>query len=131
MWQDPAGPKLNFDSLAEVYRKSIPHMRLFKRGEFPAEWQTEQNPRFGDIFLLADPGYEFIANPNAANTLGDHGYDPKTPEMMGTFIAAGPDFRRGVTLDARENRTLHDLLATLLHLNTPRTTTVTNFGLKN
>lgn len=131
LWQDPAGPKLNFDSLAAVYRKSIPHMRLFRRGEFPPEWQTEQNPRFGDIFLLADPGYEFIANPRAAYTLGDHGYDPKTPDMMGTFIAAGPDFRRGITLDARENRSLHDLLATLLHLNTPRTTTVTNFGLKN
>ncbi len=131
LWQDPAGPKLNLDSLAAAYRKSIPHMRLFRHGEFPAVWQTEQNPRFGDIFLLADPGYEFIANPKAASTLGEHGYDPRTPDMMGTFLATGPDFLRGVTLDARENRSLHDLLATLLHLNTPRTTTVTDFGLKH
>jgi predicted AlkP superfamily pyrophosphatase or phosphodiesterase len=131
LWQDPAGPKLNLDSLAASYRKSIPHMRLFRHGEFPAVWQTEQNPRFGDIFMLADPGYEFIANPNASYTLGEHGYDPRTPEMMGTFLATGPDFRRGATLDARENRSLHDLLATLLHLNAPRTTTVTDFGLKH
>jgi predicted AlkP superfamily pyrophosphatase or phosphodiesterase len=131
IWQDPAGPKLNLDSLAAYYRKSIPHMRLFRHGEFPAEWQTEQNPRFGDIFLLADPGYEFVASPRAAATLGEHGYDPKTPDMMGTFLAAGPDFLRGKTLGARENRSLHDLIATLLHLNTPRTTMVTDFGLKN
>ncbi|HEY4217066.1 MAG TPA: ectonucleotide pyrophosphatase/phosphodiesterase [Gemmatimonadaceae bacterium] len=131
LWQDPDGPVVNFDSLAVAYRKSIPHIRVFQHGQFPVQWLTDQNPRFGDIFLLADPGYEFIDKPGAASTLGEHGYDPATPDMMGTFLAAGPDFRRGVLLDARENRSLHDLLATLLHLDTPRTTTVTNFGLKN
>ena len=33
----------------------------FAPANFPAEWQTEQNRRFGDLFLLADPGYEFIS----------------------------------------------------------------------
>jgi len=131
IWQDPAGPKINMDSLATSYRKSIPHIRVFQHGGFPVNWLTAQNPRFGDIFLLADPGYEFVANDSSASTLGEHGYDPATPDMMGTFLAEGPDFRRGVTLDARENRSLHDLLATLLHLDTPRTTAVSNFGLKN
>jgi predicted AlkP superfamily pyrophosphatase or phosphodiesterase len=131
IWQDPAGPKLNMDSLAASYRQSIPHIRVFQHGGFPVNWLTAQNPRFGDIFLLADPGYEFVANDSSASTLGEHGYDPAAPDMMGTFLAAGPDFRRGVTLDARENRSLHDLLARLLRLDTPRTTTVSNFGLKN
>jgi predicted AlkP superfamily pyrophosphatase or phosphodiesterase len=126
LWQDPAGPKLDFDSLATAYRKSIPHMRLFQPGQFPVNWLTDQNPRFGAIFMLAEPGYEFVANDSSASTLGEHGYDPATPEMMGTFLAEGPDFRRGVALDARENRSLHDLLATLLHLDTPRTTAVRN-----
>jgi predicted AlkP superfamily pyrophosphatase or phosphodiesterase len=131
IWQDPAGPRLNLDSLAHFYRKSIPHMRLFRPGEFPAEWQTEQNRRFGDLFLLADPGYEFVTTtPRAIYTLGEHGYDPSTPEMMGVFLAAGPDFRAGVRLPTRENRTLHDLIAQLLHLNTPATTNVTDFGLR-
>jgi len=65
----------------------------------------------------------------ALYTLGEHGYDPKTPEMMGVFLAAGPDFRRGVRLEARENRTLHDLLIRLLRLPATRTTTVSEFGL--
>ena len=70
-------------------------------------------------------------NPRAIYTLGEHGYDPKTPEMMGIFLAAGPDFRKGVRLGARENRTLHDLLVRLLRLPAARTTTVSEFGLRS
>ena len=131
IWQDPDGQRLNLDSLAAAYRKGIPHMRLFRPGEFPPEWKTAQNPRFGDLFLLADPGYEFVTTvPHAVYTLGEHGYDPGTPEMMGIFVAAGPDFRTGVRLGPRDNRTLHDLLAQLLHLDTPRTTAGVDFGLR-
>jgi predicted AlkP superfamily pyrophosphatase or phosphodiesterase len=129
VWADPANPGLNLDSLANVYRR-IPHTRVFRPGQFPPDWQSEQNRRFGDIFLLADPGWEYVSTtPRAVYTLGEHGYDPKTPEMMGVFLAVGPDFKAGVRLPARENRTLHDLLAQLLHLNVRRTTPETNFGL--
>ncbi len=130
IWADPAAPGLNLDSLAAVYRRVVPHTRVFRPGEFPAEWETEQNRRLGDLFLLADPGYEFVGtNPRAIYTLGEHGYEPKTPEMMGIFLAAGPDFRKGVRLSARENRTLHDLLVRLLRLPAARTTAVSEFGL--
>lgn len=130
IWADPANPGLNLDSLADVYRR-LPHTRIYRPGQFPAEWQTEQSRRFGDIFLLADPGYEYVTtSPRALYTLGEHGYDPKTPEMMGIFLAAGPDFKSGIRLPARENRTLHDLLAELLHLDVPRTTAEIEFGLK-
>lgn len=133
IWQDPAGPKLNLDSLAAFYRQTIPHMRLFRPGEFPAEWKTEQNRRFGDLFLLADPGWEFISTvPRSLYTLGEHGYDPRTPEMMGVFLAAGPDFRSGVRLGVRENRTLHELLIHLLGLTNPiPDATLPDFGLRN
>jgi predicted AlkP superfamily pyrophosphatase or phosphodiesterase len=130
VWADPANPGLNLHSLADVYRR-IPHTRVYRPGQFPAEWQTEQSRRFGDIFLLADPGWEYVTtNPRALYTLGEHGYDPKTPEMMGVFLAAGPDFKSGVRLPVRENRTLHDLLARLLRLNVARRADKTEFGLK-
>jgi predicted AlkP superfamily pyrophosphatase or phosphodiesterase len=121
LWADPKNPGLNVDSLAEAYRRVLaPHVRVFRRGEFPAIWQTEQNPRFGDVFLLPDPGYEFVTTtPRALYTAGEHGYDPRDPSMMGIFVASGPDFRRGVRLPVRENRTLHDLIARLLRLDVP------------
>jgi predicted AlkP superfamily pyrophosphatase or phosphodiesterase len=131
IWQDPAGPALNMDSLAAALRKAIPHMRLYRPGGFPAEWRTEQNRRFGDLFLLADPGYEFISTvPKALYTLGEHGYDPRTPEMMGIFLAVGPDFRSDVRLGVRENRTLHELLIHLFGLQNPlKNAVLPDFGL--
>jgi predicted AlkP superfamily pyrophosphatase or phosphodiesterase len=131
VWADPANPGIDLDSLTAVYRRTVPHSRIFRPGEFPPEWKTEQNRRFGDIFLLADAGYEFVTtNPPAVYTLGEHGYDPSTPEMTGIFLATGPDFKAGVRLSSRENRTLHDLLARLLHLSVPLTTSEKDFGLK-
>ncbi|MEP6491439.1 MAG: nucleotide pyrophosphatase/phosphodiesterase family protein [bacterium] len=131
IWADPAGPRLDLDSLAAFYRRAIPHMHLYRPGEFLGRWQTEQNPRFGDLFLLADPGYEFVSTtPRSLYTLGEHGFDPAVPEMMGTFLAAGPDFRPGEHLAARENRTLHTLLTHLLHLNDPTGALMPEFGLR-
>lgn len=131
IWSDPAGPRLNLDSLAAFYRRTIPHMRLYRPGEFPVQWQTEQNPRFGDLFLLADPGYEFVSTtPRSLYTIGEHGYDPGVPEMVGIFLAAGPDFRRGERLGARENRTLHSLLVHLLRLKNPLSETIPEFGVR-
>src|SRR6185312_15883807 len=131
LWQDPAGPHVNFDSLATAYRRALPHARVFQHGGFPVQWLTAQNPRFGDLFVLAAPGWEFVDSAKAVYTLGEHGYDPATPEMTGIFLASGPDFKAGVRLDARENRSLHDLLVTLLHLSVPRTTSTTDFGLRH
>jgi predicted AlkP superfamily pyrophosphatase or phosphodiesterase len=131
IWQDPAGPKVNLDSLAAVYRRTVPHMRLFRPGEFPAEWRTEQNRRFGDLFMLADPGWEFVTTvPRSLYTLGEHGYPPDTPGMTGIFLAAGPSFRSGVRLAPRENRTLHELLIHLLGLKNPIQATMPDFGLR-
>jgi predicted AlkP superfamily pyrophosphatase or phosphodiesterase len=133
IWQDPKGPRVNLDSLAAFYRKNIPHMRLFRPGEFPAEWKTDQNPRFGDIFMLADPGWEFVGTrpAPAVYTLGEHGYAPDVPEMMGIFVAAGPSFRQNVRLPVRENRTLHELLIHLLRLKNPIDAAMPDFGLKH
>lgn len=118
-WADPKNPGLNVDSLATALRvKLAPHVRVFQHGTFPVNWQTAQNPRFGDVFLLADPGWEFATiTPRALPTAGEHGYDPSDPSMLGIFIASGPDFQRGVRLPVRENRTLRDLLVKLLRLN--------------
>jgi predicted AlkP superfamily pyrophosphatase or phosphodiesterase len=133
IWQDPKGPRVNLDSLADFYRKNILHMRLFRPGQFPSEWKTNQNPRFGDIFMLADPGWEFVGTrpAPAVYTLGEHGYAPDVPEMMGIFVAAGPSFRQNVRLPVRENRTLHELLIHLLGLKNPIDVQMPEFGLKH
>jgi hypothetical protein len=68
--------------------------------------------------------------PRAIYTLGEHGYAPDVPEMMGTFLATGPSFKSGVRLAVRENRTLHELLIDLLGLPNPIEATMPDFGLR-
>jgi hypothetical protein len=45
---------------------------------------------------------------------GAHGYDPQVTSMRGIFIAAGPAFKRGVTIPAFENVHIYNGLARAL-----------------
>ncbi len=45
---------------------------------------------------------------------GQHGYDPAAMSMRGVFVAAGPAFRRGVTVPAFENVHIYNGLAEIL-----------------
>jgi predicted AlkP superfamily pyrophosphatase or phosphodiesterase len=47
------------------------------------------------------------------NHPGGHGYDPADPSMDALFVAAGPAFRRGVTLEPFDNVDVYPLLAKL------------------
>ena len=49
---------------------------------------------------------------------------------MGVFLAAGPSFRANVRLNARENRTPHEVRIHLLHLKNPIDATMPDFGLR-
>ena len=49
-----------------------------------------------------------------ARTRGSHGYDPALPSMRALFVASGPAFRRGVTLQPFANVDVYPLLARLL-----------------
>jgi len=47
--------------------------------------------------------------------VGVHGYDPQTAiSMRGIFVAAGPAFKKGVTVPPFENVHLYDALAAVL-----------------
>lgn len=42
---------------------------------------------------------------------GDHGFDPADPAMAALFVAHGPAFRRGITLEPFDNVNVYVLLA--------------------
>ena len=46
-----------------------------------------------------------------AGNRGEHGYDPEVMSMRGVFVAAGPAFKRGVTVPAFENVHIYQALA--------------------
>lgn len=90
----------------------------WRREAMPARWKFGAHPRVPPIVCQMHPGWDAIPEEAVARrpqrTRGSHGYDPALPEMRAMFLAYGPAFRRGVTLDGFDNVDLYPLLAHLL-----------------
>ena len=85
---------------------------MYRRSQTPAHWHYREHPRIPPIVGVADEGWSlqrrrdrlidaFSRTPDGIG--GAHGYDPRVKNMRGLFVAAGPSFRRGATVDAFEN----------------------------
>jgi predicted AlkP superfamily phosphohydrolase/phosphomutase len=83
----------------------------------------------GDVLVVTIPGYhlDFPAGTGAAigdffqpsTFFGQHGYDPRLPEMKAIFYAAGPDFKRR-TLKEVDNVDIAPTIAELLDIKPPK-----------
>jgi predicted AlkP superfamily pyrophosphatase or phosphodiesterase len=110
-----AGNPARTDTIYEQLRAKLTHARVYRRAELPARWNANDNPRFGDLLVVAEPGYALgVHQPPTAIKPGEHGYDPSDASMHGIFIAAGPRFRAGERLPALDNVIIHPLIAELL-----------------
>jgi hypothetical protein len=92
--------------------------RAWRREETPTEWALRDEPRAGDVVVLADPGHFVTVQPAPAGyrfSPGDHGWDPEAaPGLDGIFFAAGPDVRPLGELPAFRNVHVYPFLARLL-----------------
>ena len=81
--------------------------------------------RMADLILEAMPGYYIINDFDGVSTLGPvayaatHGHDPDHPDMMATFIASGPDIKKGVRLDDVTVMDVTPTIAKILNLKMP------------
>lgn len=87
--------------------------RAYLRRETPAALRYRDNPRIGDVVVVADPGFLFGTGGPPA---GGHGWDPRHPDMHGIFLASGPDIRPGRRLGRVDSVDLYPFLARLVHL---------------
>jgi predicted AlkP superfamily pyrophosphatase or phosphodiesterase len=97
-----------------VLSAGLPHAHVYRRAELPARFHADV-ARIGDLVLVADDGWAFGA-PNKSHARGNHGYDPRQPDMHALFIAAGAGIRPGVVVPAFENVHIYPLVAHLLAL---------------
>jgi predicted AlkP superfamily pyrophosphatase or phosphodiesterase len=108
----------------EVYarlEKAHPHLRVYRREQTPEHWRYRDNPRIPAIVGVADDGWvvlrQRVGQPRpVVRPGGAHGYDPRALSMHGLFVAAGPAFRRGVTVPAFENVHIYNALAAALQV---------------
>ena len=106
-----------FRALSRVKR-----LHVYRRGETPERWHYRDHPRIPPIVGVADEGWQVMRRATLdqirAGTVHDdrgaHGYDPKFKSMRGIFVAAGPAFRQGTTVEAFENVQIYDALAQVL-----------------
>lgn len=105
----------------ELKAANDPRFSVYRRKDVPAYLHFSQNPRIGDPVLI--PNGAYIGHLHATDSTvnpGDHGYDAtKISAMKATFIANGPDIRKGVQLPTFPNVDVYDFIAKLLGLKTP------------
>jgi predicted AlkP superfamily pyrophosphatase or phosphodiesterase len=82
----------------------------------------------GDVLIVTAPGYHLDFNAGTATEagsffqpstfFGQHGYDPRLPEMKAIFYAAGPDFNRRILKEV-DNVDIAPTVAELLGVDPP------------
>jgi predicted AlkP superfamily pyrophosphatase or phosphodiesterase len=107
----------------EVLRRlrRAPHLRVYRRSEIPASFHYRASSRIQPVVAVADEGWivttrGLAARPAQRPPRGMHGYPPDLPSMRAIFLASGPGFRKGVTVEPFRNIHVYDLMAHLLGL---------------
>jgi predicted AlkP superfamily pyrophosphatase or phosphodiesterase len=94
--------------------------RVYRRAETPGYLHYRDNPRIGDLVLMAaTPAVLVIERPGRTYTSskGQHGFDTKRfPAMRGIFFAEGPQLRAGLRVKAFQNIHIYPLIAEILGL---------------
>lgn len=115
---DDARREATYEALRRGLAASNAPARVWRRAETPAAWGLRDEPRAGELVVLAAPGYFVTARPLPAHVRispGDHGWDPAAaPGLDGIFLAAGPNVRPLGELPAFRNVHVYPFLARLL-----------------
>lgn len=88
-----------------------PFIRAFPTKELPKRFHYSDNARIGDIVLDLDNGY--YTSTDDWLPKGEHGYDNHNIYMEALFIATGPDFKKGETLEPFQNIEIYNLMCYL------------------
>jgi predicted AlkP superfamily pyrophosphatase or phosphodiesterase len=105
------------DAAALIRKLAVlpPQYHVYRDTELPARWHVTPGPRVPAVWIVPDAGWRIQQRSRFLSTRdsrlkGDHGYDSADPTMHGLFIAHGPAFRAGLTIDAIESIHVYNLL---------------------
>ena len=109
-----------FDKVYDALKNAHPNMQVFKAGEAPERLHYEGHRRIPQIFGHVDDGWmivrerAFFEQNEGSATGGAHGYDNELESMRATFVAHGPAFKNGITIEPFENIELYNVMAGIL-----------------
>ena len=92
---------------------------VYTLNETPSYWHFKKSDdlynRLGDLIVV--PHLPKVFNFSTRKTsLGKHGYDNHHPDMRASFMAWGPAFKKGLTIDDFENVHVYPIVAKILGL---------------
>lgn len=88
---------------------------VYRRGEIPAHFHYSHNRRIPPILAVARDHFSFVTD-KPLKELGDHGYDNRNQNMHPFFLAMGPSFKRGYSVETFNNVDVYPLMCHLLQL---------------
>jgi predicted AlkP superfamily pyrophosphatase or phosphodiesterase len=111
-----------FEDLYRALAGTHPHLRVYRRSEVPAHLHYRNHARIPDVIGIVDEGWLATSRLRLAGWRlvgfpgGGHGFDPRAESMHGLFLAAGPQVRVGVSVEAFESVHVYEVLCTILGL---------------
>ncbi|HUA57718.1 MAG TPA: ectonucleotide pyrophosphatase/phosphodiesterase [Verrucomicrobiae bacterium] len=122
------------ESLYQSLKGKSDKFEIYRRKETPARWHYSEDPRIGDLVIMAKgPNLLNVRPPNGGNggrgnggrgggggARGAHGFDPaEFPTMNAIFYAAGPNIKPGEVLEPFENVNVFPFVTKVLGLTNP------------
>ncbi|MFC1550116.1 ectonucleotide pyrophosphatase/phosphodiesterase [Candidatus Neomarinimicrobiota bacterium] len=109
------------DSIFNILNGAHPKMSIYKKPDVPEYLHFSTHNRIPPIIGIADDGWSITTRSHAAENTenhagGTHGYDPFLSSMQGIFIARGPAFKSGLTVDSFQNIHLYNLMSWILEI---------------
>jgi len=118
----PSISSLNFKIDKDMIKidKMIEHLSIFDKEDIPADYHFK-NKDSPDYLFVADEGWFISTTSNIRNKknfpMGMHGYISNNIDMHGIFMASGPSFNNGVSVDSFENINVYPLICRTLNIN--------------
>ncbi len=106
------------ESVLKKLRTGNGHFHVYEKKDIPARFHFKENRRIAPLLLVADEGW-YLSRAgkipsSKRETFGAHGYDDELSSMQGTFVAAGPSFKRGIEIGTVKNIDLYALMCQIL-----------------
>lgn len=115
----------DIDALYNKLKGAHSGIKVYKRADIPEKWHLNNSDRTGDIFVVIDEGGMIFARALTSvykyPPTGMHGYDRFAQDMQATFIAAGPNFKKGIKAGVIENVEVYGIVARALGIKPAKT----------
>ncbi|XP_044160432.1 ectonucleotide pyrophosphatase/phosphodiesterase family member 7-like [Bufo gargarizans] len=102
------------EELYQVLKDAHPHLKAYKKQEFPERLHYSKHDRVLPILLYGDLGYSVNGRVILYVNKGDHGFDNNEMDMKMIFRAFGPDFKKNYTAEPFDSIHIYPLMCKLL-----------------